>query len=385
MRKNKILILNYEFPPLWWWAANATYYLLKDFSKLSEYTFHLVTSSIDKYKFEQFDDWVFIHYLDIWKNMKWYHYQTYQDLLKYSYKALNYSKKLIWKNKYSLIHSFFGIPCGYLSMKLKKKYNIPYIVSLRWSDVPFYSKRFEKLDKYVFSDLSKKVWKDAEKVIANSQWLKDLANKTLPNFNIDIIENGIDLEEYDKIDIKTCSETLNLIFVWRLIERKWIIELIKAFSRFRKNYQEARLMIVWHWKLYSEVKMLIEADNISDSVELKWHIEHSFLPAIYKSQDLYILPSKNEGMSNTLIEAMASKLPVIVTDTWWTSELFCDNGWTIKWDSDSIYDSLILAYKEWKSWNLPALWEKSYQKIKDYSWESIAKKYLNVYDGIIKK
>jgi hypothetical protein len=82
-------------------------------------------------------------------------------------KALSYSKKLCLTQKYDICHAFFGIPCGYITMKLKEKYDIPYIVSLRGSDVPFYSKKYYWLDKLAFKRLSKKIWAQADTVVAN--------------------------------------------------------------------------------------------------------------------------------------------------------------------------------------------------------------------------
>jgi len=47
------LILNYEFPPLDGGAANATFYLLKEFSKYGDLEIDLVTSSVDRGRFKK--------------------------------------------------------------------------------------------------------------------------------------------------------------------------------------------------------------------------------------------------------------------------------------------------------------------------------------------
>ena len=46
------------------------------------------------------------------------HYQSNKDLLTYSWKAQQLASKLIKKTDYDLVHAFFGIPCGYIAMKL---------------------------------------------------------------------------------------------------------------------------------------------------------------------------------------------------------------------------------------------------------------------------
>jgi hypothetical protein len=57
------------------------------------------------------------------------------------------------------------------------------------------------------------------------------------------------------------------------------------------------------------------------------------MPAVYQEADVFVLPSQQEGMSIALLEAMASGLPVIVTDTGGTAELVTqgENGEIVTW------------------------------------------------------
>ncbi|MDP3964090.1 MAG: glycosyltransferase, partial [bacterium] len=133
----KVLMLNYEFPPLGGGAGNASFYMLKEFSRFENLTIELITSSVAKFKIEEFSPRIRVHYLDISKNGS-IHYQSDADLLHYSWKAYRYSKKLLKQSTFDLIHAFFGIPCGFIASHLQ----LPYIISLRGSDVPFYNPRF---------------------------------------------------------------------------------------------------------------------------------------------------------------------------------------------------------------------------------------------------
>ena len=73
-------MLNYEFPPLGGGAGNATYYLLKEFSKYDDIEIDFVTSSIDEFKEEKFSKNITIYYLDIGKKGN-LHYQSNKNLL----------------------------------------------------------------------------------------------------------------------------------------------------------------------------------------------------------------------------------------------------------------------------------------------------------------
>ena len=65
----RILFFNYEYPPLGGGAANATAYILKEYSKIPDLSIDLITSSIDsEYHLEKIDNNIFIHKLPVGKN-----------------------------------------------------------------------------------------------------------------------------------------------------------------------------------------------------------------------------------------------------------------------------------------------------------------------------
>ena len=376
----KILLLNYEFPPLGGGAANATYHLLNEFAKNKNIQIDLITSSTNKYREEQFSDNIRIYFLDIGKKGN-LHYQSNKDLLAYSLKAYRFAKELIKEKQYDLVHAFFGIPCGYIAMKL----GLPYVVSLRGSDVPFYNKRFYLMDKFLFKRLSKKIWKRAKSVIANSGGLKELACKSAPQQNIRVIYNGVDINKFQS---NQKSETLpagrqvrnqkfTVLYVGRLIKRKGVKYLIDAFAKLNAQ-NDCRLLIAGTGNLEDKLKKQVVELNQTKSVYFFGAVPHSVLPQIYRQSDVFVLPSFNEGMSNTMLEAMASGLPIVATDTGGTKELIKGNGMIIdKGSSDSILQALktLKANKRMRE----EFGLNSSIRAREMGWGKIAEKYLNIY------
>jgi len=320
----RILMLNYEFPPLGGGAANANFYLLKEFVKEKNLKIDLITSSVNEFKKEKISKNIALYRLDIGKNKQNFHYQTNRDLLVYSFKAYFFAKKLLKKNNYDLIHAWFGIPCGFIAMLLGK----PYIVALRGSDVPFYNIRFKNLDKYFFQHLSKLIWKKAKAVIANSQGLKDLAQKTAPNQKIQVIYNGIDISEFKPPKTKEKSKNLRILCVARLIKRKGISYLIKALGGLRNK--NLILTIIGDGNEKENLINLAKKLKIDNKVKFLGSISHSEIVKYYQQNDVFILPSLNEGMSNTILEAMACGLPIITTNVGGSKELIKNNGFIVK-------------------------------------------------------
>lgn len=87
--------------------------------------------------------------------------------------------------------TFFGIPSGPLALHLKRKYRLPYVVRFGGGDIPGAQKRF----RYLYAVLApavRAVWKNAGRLIANSEGLKKRALAFESRYAVDIIENGVD-------------------------------------------------------------------------------------------------------------------------------------------------------------------------------------------------
>lgn len=308
----RILFLNYEYPPLGGGAANATKYLLREIAKREDIEVDLITSSVAGFSIENISKNVRIHFLDIGKDNN-LHYQSNADLLRYSWKSYRYAKRLMKKNEYDICHAFFGIPCGYVAMKL----GLPYIVSLRGSDVPFYNERFKLLDSLFFKRLSGKIWRNATAVVANSSGLKDLALSSHSDIDIEVIPNGVDVDHFARSERMTFMPkgVLRVVSVGRLIERKGFDVVISAMEGF-KNIS---LTIIGEGP---EKQSLIElARKKGVDVDFVGAVSHDDMVHYYHQSDVFVLASKNEGMSNAMLEAMASGLPVLTTRTGGVEEM----------------------------------------------------------------
>ena len=330
----RVLMLNYEYPPLGGGGSNACKYILEDFAHRN-LDVDLVTSSPSNiFETETIENSVTIYKLPI--NKKDIHYWTQREIIAYSWKARKFIKKLMEENEYDICHAFFSVPCGAIAYLFKDK--IPYIVSLRGSDVPGFNDRFGF--QYVFlKPIIKKVWRDAKAVVSNSQGLKELALKTSPSQEISVIYNGIDVSEFDPNFDKRENNEIRIVCVARLIERKGLKYLIEAVGELKDN--NIKLIIVGEGNQEEELKNFAVELKMSDRVDFKGYVNHNQIADIYKNSDIFVLPSLNEGMSNALLEAMGTGLPVIVTDTGGTTELIDGNGVVVPMsDSNAIAEAI---------------------------------------------
>jgi len=380
--KIRLLLLNYEFPPLGGGAANATSYLLKEYANDPEIEVDLVTSSARGFKIKRMADNITVHFLDIGKQGS-LHFQTNKELLNYSRKSYFYSKKLFQKKDFNLMHAFFGIPSGFIAKQLQKKHPIPYIVSLRGSDIPFYNQRYYWLDRLVFQRLSRQVWKKAASVVALSHDSVKLAKKTDQKTNIKVIYNGINISEFKpQPDLLTQQNDFNILFVGRLIPRKGFTYLLEAFSQLVKAYPQIRLHAAGDGPLLKPFTEMIKSRGLQKKVYLYGRLEHKDVIKLYQKSHVFVLPSLNEALGNVTQEALACGLPIITTKTG-AAELVHDNGFVVSKKSSSQIERNLGHYIENSDLRQKHS-SKSRHMAESMSWEKVAEKYKKEYISSIK-
>ena len=370
----RILMLNCEFPPIGGGAANMNWYFLKEAANRGDIEIDLVTSGVNHSSINHdFGTNIRVWKLNVWK--KNLHHWTLREMFTYLWRGYFLARKLISEHQYDLVHAIFGFPSGLIAYLIRKK--VPYVVSMRGSDVPYFNSRFS-ISYKVMTPLIKLIWKSAIGLTSNSEGLKQLALESKPNIDIKVIPNGVDLNEFSP-NVSETGPGLKILTVARLIERKGIEYLIDAVSKLKMRIPELSLTIVGSGNMKSILEeQAIEKMN-SDSIRFLGEVPHNELAAIYSSHDIFVLPSFNEGMSNALLEAMASGLPIITTLTGGTKELLNGNAVLIeKGSSESILEALnSIIYDTEKLVRMKGL---SVERSRRFSWSKTTQEYIDFYN-----
>lgn len=372
----RILLINYEFPPIGGGGANANHYILRELAGDMDFHVDVVTSSeTASDQVVAFSDNIVLHRLNVGK--KSLHYWTQREILTFLYRSNSYVKKLMAERSFDLCHAFFGFPSGYIAYRVRKK--LPYIVSLRGSDVPGFNERFS-LQYILLKPLFRRIWQASKKVIANSRDLSILALKTTPHLPIDIIYNGIDTDEFYPAD-ENKKRGRNILVVSRLIHRKGLEYLIRALPVILGKHPDAKLTIAGEGDIKDELEALAAGLGVMDNISFLGRLDHDKLPDLYRNADLFVLPSLWEGMSNTVLEAIASGLPVVVTDTGGTEELVSDNGIIIPKESSSAIAGAVIRLFDDASLSA-AMGAKSRETALRFNWAAVARQYVQIYKEV---
>jgi glycosyltransferase involved in cell wall biosynthesis len=102
--------------------------------------------------------------------------------------------------------------------------------------------------------------------------------------------------------------------------------LIGAVALLHRRGGNVHLTIVGAGALEAELRQLLGEKNLRGIVTLAGRHDAGLMPEIYRGHDVYVSASMQEGMSNAMLEAMASGLPIVTTRCEGVAELIGDNG-----------------------------------------------------------
>ena len=176
-----------------------------------------------------------------------------------------------------------------------------------------------------------------------------------------------------------------ILSVGSIQPRKNLVRLIKAYSALRRRRPQAklpRLVLVGKcaW-LYNETLRSIKELGVSDSVILTGYVPEADLPALYSGAVCFIYPSYFEGFGLPPLEAMASGVPVVVSNVSSLPEVVGDAGVLVDPNSvDSIADGLLKVLTD--SNLREQMIRKGLERARQFTWEHTAKKTLEVIESL---
>ncbi|MEM6889077.1 MAG: glycosyltransferase family 4 protein [Pseudomonadota bacterium] len=126
-----------------------------------------------------------------------------------------------------------------------------------------------------------------------------------------IIHCGIDPDRYDAGARATGRK--RLLFVGRLAAVKGVLVLLSAFAKVRKNHPDAVLTLVGDGPERANIEAYCKELELNDAVRFTGYLSQTEVAGALQNADLFVLPSFAEGVPVVLMEAMASRLPVVAT------------------------------------------------------------------------
>ena len=298
------------------------------------------------------------------------------------FKMLRGALKHYAPGDYDVIHAHSLLTNGGIAYSLHKRFQVPYIVAVRDTDVNVLLKRMPHL-----RPLAGRILESASKVIFLSKSYRDHA--LAPYLNpeqlervlkkSDVVPNGIDglwLKDQPQPRTSPSPDEVNLLFVGQLVARKNLPAAIRAAEALSQRGRKVRLTVVGQ----PVDAKVVEVAKVSPLVSLLPPRPMAELMPLYRSADVFLLPSGRETFGLVYAEAISQGLPVLYTRGQGFDGQFEDGevGFSIDpGDPDKIADKIEVILKDYPRFSASAL-----QGSGKFDWDLITRTYQALYEEV---
>lgn len=348
----KILIFSLAYYPKHIGGAEVALKEITDRIPVNDYEFHIVCNRYDSTlpKSEQIGN-VLVHRIGLTTNNP-----TMSNLRKlplhltkltYQWQAFSAAKKLHKQYKFDGIWAMMAHSCGVPAGKFKAAFpDVKYLLTLQEGDPPEYIEHKMRIFGTAFDEGFARA--DTIQVISTflGYWAKRRGYAGEPVLIPNAVNTAHFTQTYTESDLQAAKAELGkkdgdvfMVTTSRLVHKNATDDVVRAIAQLPKNV---------HFVVYGigpeqdMLEKLIAELGVADRVHLLGHIDHAVMPRYLKACDIFIRPSRSEGMGNSFVEAMAAELPVIATQTGGIADFLFDEvrnpdkpttGWAVDADS----------------------------------------------------
>lgn len=274
---------------------------------------------------------------------------------------------------YDIIHAHTLFNGGYVAYKLKKHLGIPYVLSVRNTDINV----FLKIP--FFKMISDKIITEAAGIQFLSKPYKDIFLNKYTNRGIredidkksTIIRNG--LEAFwlnNKADVKKINDkkTIKILCVGKIDKNKNMMTTIKAIEKLIKMGYQVKFTVVGQ---VVDKNVLASLENSSFTTVINY-LPKEKLINIYRDNNIYVMPSIHETFGRVYAEAMSQGLPIIYSKGQGFDGIFEDGtvGYSVpSRDPNYIAECIIKIIDNYSDMS-----SKCLDYCEEFNWEKITKK-----------
>lgn len=291
---------------------------------------------------------------------------------------------LVEGKSFDLIHAhdWLSAPAG---IRVKRSSRKPLLTHIHATE---FDRTGGNLNKQIYAT-EKYGMNNSDKILAVSKYTKKTITDhyNISDSKVEVVHNGINLENYShSVWSNSFSEYKKqgykiVLFVGRITLQKGPDYLIRVAKKVL-NYNPKTLFVIagsgdMQYALIDEVARM----NISSKVLFPGFLRGEELNDLYRSADLFVLPSVSEPFGIAPLESVANGTPVLVSKQSGVSEVLSHSLKTDFWDVDEMVDKIlgVLNHTSLRS----TLKSNSLNEVQSVSWENAAKKCQDIYNSLV--
>lgn len=374
----RILLVNYEYPPVGGGAANATREMARAFVALGHTPFVLTAKFRDRQRDAANPE---IELIEVPARRRRIDRCSIVEMTSFAISASWRIRRVLRRERIDAMIAFFSIPCGPIAWWGWRATKVPYVVSLRGGDVPGNEPGISFFHS-ILQPLRRAVFRRAKAIVANSAGLK-AASQSADPFAVSLIPNGVDAARWRPAERSVAPRAqFRLIFVGRFQTQKNLTWLLSHLAPF--NHSEIGLG--WTLDLVGDgplrQDLMAQAERLGIAKRLQWHgwVEQKKLLTLYQESDLLVSAARYEGMPNVVLEAQACGLPALLSEVAGHRDMIRvgENGWLFSLERDVDF-SETLTKAMGSGERLKAMRQRArLDAVQLHSWQAVAEKYLQL-------
>ncbi|OLE92121.1 MAG: hypothetical protein AUF79_00275 [Crenarchaeota archaeon 13_1_20CM_2_51_8] len=295
--------------------------------------------------------------------------------------------ELFETERFDLIHAHDWV-VGRAAVELKNRLGLPLISTIHATEIG----RGGSLDgeyRRKVRDIERLLVEQSDGIICCSNYMLDHIQYVLGavKTKIRVIPNGVEASRFNNgrqpqlIPTGVSEDRKTILYVGRIVREKGIFTLLDAFEKLREQGKDVSLILVGEGPLKEDLAKEVLRRKLNDRVKLAGFVDEKKLVSLYNSSDAFVLPSHYEPFGMVALEAMASRVPVVVSDVGGLSEIVEDGitGVKVPASNPSTLAEGILRVLEDRELS-EQLKENAYRAVQErYRWDMIAEKTIEAY------
>ncbi len=214
---------------------------------------------------------------------------------------------------FDLIHAQYGYPTGLAALEAGRRLGLPTVVSIQGGDGHWVGGCCA-----THRGAMRAVLLHADAVLIGSESFaaEVVENLGVPREVFTIVPGGTDTARFTPADDAKVGElpaVPTLLYHGRVDARKGVNELIDAFAALVAAGRDLRLVVSGIGPDVGATRSRAAALGLGGRVEFAGYSSYADAPSAYRRGDVFVSPTYSEGFSNTILEAMASGLPIVST------------------------------------------------------------------------
>ncbi|MDR3559505.1 MAG: glycosyltransferase [Candidatus Pacebacteria bacterium] len=195
------------------------------------------------------------------------------------------------------------------------------------------------------------------------------------------------VNEIKKLELKNkfrlTSKTV--LYTGRLAEEKKISDIIRAIAIVQKKYSDISFAITGHGNAEEKLKKLVIDLKLEDNVKFFGYVDWNEFPKLYQACDIFAVMSTAETQCISMMQAMATGIPVIGANAWGIPEYISPEcGYVVEpGDYKALADKIIYLFDHSKE--MKKMGQGGIEHVKNFSEENIMLKWEKIYQEQLEK